>query len=164
MLKITTLTGSLVVNRRHEFAHQHVEATITGEHYDLSATIKRLNSIGLAECSAAGRIVERAHNSLAAALPDPIAGPKRVQSRVQDKHRILLCEIADCSCYSLRMNFVLAPAQIGLLVQHAIPLGALVLHSIEECRIILRLQLRQQQFERRPDGADDCIRGSCSST
>ena len=52
------LHWQLVMHRRQELAHQHVETTITAKGDDLARTVEHLDAVGLAERSSDTAIVE----------------------------------------------------------------------------------------------------------
>src|SRR5260221_8578421 len=71
-------------------------------------------------------VVERADDPLRSGLPNPVPRPQRVQAGVENKDRIAARRVADRARHGLRVNAVLAPLEIALLVQHLIPFPALV--------------------------------------
>ena len=51
-----------------------------------------------------------------------LAGPQRIQAGVENECRVAAGEIADRAGHRLRMDAVLAAREVGLLVQHLVPL------------------------------------------
>ena len=144
-----------MVHRGHKFAHQHVEAAIAAQRDDLARAIEGLDPVGLTERRSDGGVVEGADNPLRSALPDPVAGPQRVEAGVEDEYRVAFGEITDRSRYRLRMDAILAACQIGLLVQLLIPFRTLSGHLVPKARIALRRNPVEQRFEGRQSRADD---------
>src|ERR1700746_2754125 len=90
-----SLDRQLVVNRREELAHQHVEAAVAGQRDHLPRAVERLDAVGLPERRSDGTVVERPDDALRSALPDPVGGPQRIKAGVEYEDRVLVGEIAD---------------------------------------------------------------------
>jgi hypothetical protein len=69
------LDRQLVLDRREELAHQHVEAAVAGQRDDLTRPIERLDAVGLTKGRPHGAVFERPDDALRSALPDPVGGP-----------------------------------------------------------------------------------------
>jgi hypothetical protein len=67
-----SLDRQLVVNRREELAHQHVEAAVARQRDHLPRAVERLDAVGLPERRSDGAIGERPDDALRSALPDPV--------------------------------------------------------------------------------------------
>jgi hypothetical protein len=156
------LDGQLVLHSRHEFAHQHVEAAVAGEHDHLLAAIEDLHAVALADGRADRGIVERADDALGAVLADPVRRPQRVQTGVEHEDCIGPCQIAGDARDGLRVDLVLAAGRIGLLVEHLIPLLAGVTGRLEELAVGLGLHPVQQHLQRWPCRADDAEARRCA--
>ena len=126
-----------MVHRRHKLAHQHVETAVPGQGDDLARAIERLDSVGLTKRSPNSGIVEGSQDPLRSTLPNPIAGPKRVEAGIDEKHRIAFGGIADRPRHRLRMDTVLAALRVRLLVEHRVPLLTFACHSFEKTAVAL---------------------------
>jgi len=84
-----------MMHRGQKFAHQHIESAIAAERNNLARAIQRLYAVGLSKRCPHGPVVEGTDNPLRSTLPDPVAGPERVETRVENEYRIGLGEIAD---------------------------------------------------------------------
>src|ERR1700758_5481905 len=115
------LDRQLVVNRREELAHQHVEAAVAGQRDHLPPAVERLDAVGLPERRSDGTIVERPDDALRSALPDPVGGPQRIEAGVEHEDRVPVGEIADRAGDGLWMDAIGAAREISLLVELAIP-------------------------------------------
>jgi len=110
------LDRRVMVHRGQKFTHQDIESAIAAQSNHLARAIQRLHPVGLTKCRSHGRVVEGTDNPLRSTLPDPVGGPERVQTGVEDEYRIGLGQIADCSGHRLRMDAILASRWVGLLV------------------------------------------------
>ena len=105
-----------MMHRGQKFAHQHIESAIAAERNHLARAIQRLYPVGLSKRCPHGPVVEGTNNPLRSTLPDPVAGPERVETGVENEYRIGLGEIADRPGHRLRMDAILASREVGLLV------------------------------------------------
>src|ERR1700726_2591245 len=99
-----------------KFAHQHIESAIAAERNHLARAIQRLYPVSLTKSCAHGPVVEGTDNPLRSTLPDPVAGPERIETGVEGEYRIGLGQIADRSGDRLRMDAILASRRIRLRV------------------------------------------------
>jgi hypothetical protein len=72
----------------------------------IQVAIQRLHPVGLTKRRSHGRVVEGTDNPLRSTLPDPVGGPKRVQTSVEDEYRIGLGQITQRSGHRLRMDAI----------------------------------------------------------
>src|SRR5262245_50184717 len=158
------LHRQLVVHRRQELAHQHVETAITTKGDDLARTIEHLDAVGLAERSSDGAIVEGSQDPLRTTLPNPIAGPQRVDACIDEEYRIAFGGIADCPRHRLRVDAIAAAFRVGLLVEHRVPLVAVARHALKKLAIGLCFYCFEQQLQSRSHRSNDAERGRGSTS
>src|SRR5271163_842930 len=145
-----------------KFAHQHVESAVAAQCDHLARAIQHLHPVGLTERRSYGRVVEGTYDPLRPSLADPVAGPKRVQTGVEDEYRIGPGEIAHSSGHSLRMDAILAARGISLLVQHLVPLASFFGYPVPEAGAALWRDPTVQQLQGRSRRTRGTERGRCA--